>query len=181
MELIHIPSWNLIDIVKAVDGKLENVPTEDVFITSVHHDSRMMEEGALFVPIIAERNGHDFVRNAYESGAYASFWSDHLEDAPKDIPLIVVEDTLVALKKFARWYLEKTAPKVVGITGSNGKTTTKDMTAKVLSARYRTHKTAGNFNNQIGLPLTILSMPETTEIAVLTDWVGLPSNCSNII
>lgn len=167
MELIHIPSWNLFDIVKAVDGKLLNAPAEDIFITGVQHDSRKIEAGSLFVPLIAERNGHDFVGNAHETGAYASFWSDDLTDAPKDIPLIIVEDTLEALKDFARWYLEKIQPKVVAITGSNGKTTTKDMTAKVLEARYATHKTAGNFNNEIGLPLTILTMPDTTEIVVL--------------
>lgn len=178
MELIHIPTWNLFDIVKAVDGRLENAPIEDIFIAGVHHDSRMMEQGSLFVPLIAERNGHDFVRSAHEAGAYASFWSDSLEDAPKDIPLIVVEDTLKALKDFARWYLNKTQPKVVAVTGSNGKTTTKDMTAKVLEAKYVTHKTAGNFNNEIGLPLTILSMPTTTEILVLEMGTDQPGGIS---
>lgn len=176
--MIAIPSWNLLDIVKAVDGKLENTPVEDVMITGVHHDSRMMEAGSLFVPLIAERNGHDFVSNAHKAGAVASFWSDDLTDAPKDIPLIVVKDTLDALKDFARWYLEKIQPKVVGITGSNGKTTTKDMTAKVLEAKYATHKTAGNFNNEIGLPLTILTMPDVTEIIVLEMGTDEPGGIS---
>lgn len=183
MELIHIPNWNLVDIVKAVDGKLENAPEEEIFVISVQHDSRLVEAGSLFVPLIAERNGHDFVGNAYEAGAVASFWSEALVDAPKDIPLIVVDDTLEALKAFARWYLEKVQPKVVAITGSNGKTTTKDMTAKVLEAKYITHKTAGNFNNEIGLPLTILTMPENTEIVVLemgTDQPGGITVLSNL-
>lgn len=178
MELIDIPSWNLFDIVKAVNGELVNPPEEEIFITGVHHDSRMMEEGSLFVPIIAERNGHDFVRSAHELGAASSFWSEDLTAAPKDIPLIVVEDTLEALKDFARWYLKEIEPKVVAITGSNGKTTTKDMTAKVLEAKYATHKTAGNFNNEIGLPLTILAMPETTEIIVLEMGTDQPGGIS---
>lgn len=177
-ELIGIPNWSLFDIIEAVDGKLENPPEEELFITGVHHDSRMMEAGSLFVPIIAERNGHDFVASAFEAGAVASFWSEELRGAPKDIPLIVVEDTLEALKEFARWYLEKIQPKVVGITGSNGKTTTKDMTAKVLEAKYATHKTAGNFNNEIGLPLTILTMPDTTEIIVLEMGTDQPGGIS---
>lgn len=178
MELIDIPSWNLFDIVKAVNGRLENPPEEEIYITGVHHDSRMMEEGSLFVPIIAERNGHGFVKDAYESGAAASFWSDDLTAAPKDVPLIVVEDTLKALKDFARWYLEEVQPKVVAITGSNGKTTTKDMTAKVLEAKYETHKTAGNFNNEIGLPLTILAMPASTEVVVLEMGTDQPGGIS---
>lgn len=177
-ELIEIPSWSLFDIIEAVDGKLENPPEEELFITGVHHDSRMMKAGSLFIPIIAERNGHDFVGSAFEAGATVSFWSEDLKDAPKDMPLIVVEDTLKALKDFARWYLAKVQPKVVAITGSNGKTTTKDMTAKVLAAKYATHKTAGNFNNEIGLPLTILAMPETTEIIVLEMGTDEPGGIS---
>lgn len=176
--MIHIPSWNLLDIVEAVDGKLENSPENTLHVKGVYHDSRLVEAGSLFVPLIAERNGHDFVCNAKKEGAVVSFWSDNLRDAPKDIPLIIVEDTLEALKDFARWYLEKVEPKVVAITGSNGKTTTKDMTAKVLEAKYVTHKTAGNFNNEIGLPLTILTMPETTEIIVLEMGTDQPGGIS---
>ncbi len=160
-------NWNLLEIVKAVNGKLVNAPTDKVFVQSVHHDSREIKDGSLFVPVIAERNGHDFVESAHQAGAVAAFWSDDLADAPKDIPLIVVKDTLHALKQFARQHLQNINPKVVGVTGSNGKTTTKDMTAKVLEAKYKTHKTAGNFNNEIGLPLTLLTMPEETEVVVL--------------
>lgn len=160
-------AWKLSEISKAVKGKLMNASSEELMIKGFQQDSRKIKEGFLFVPIVAERNGHDFVRQAYEAGAVASFWSDDLEKAPKDIPLIVVEDTLGALQKTARWHLKNVQAKVVAITGSNGKTTTKDMTAKVLEAKYRTHKTAGNFNNHIGLPLTILNMSENTEVVVL--------------
>lgn len=165
--MIKITNWKLLDIVRAVNGKLINGPKEELLINGIQQDSRKIEKGFLFVPLIAERNGHDFVKQAVKAGAVASFWSDDLEDAPTDFPLILVEDTLEALQQTAAWYLKTVNPKVVGITGSNGKTTTKDMTAKVLESHYQTHKTAGNFNNAIGLPLTILDMVESTEILVL--------------
>jgi len=78
-----------------------------------------------------------------------------------------VEDSLKALQKLSKAYLKQLEVKVVGITGSNGKTTTKDMTASILGTKYKVHKTIGNYNNHIGLPLTILSAPEDTEILVL--------------
>lgn len=159
--------WKLSEITKAVNGQLVNAPQEDLLIQGIQPDSRQIKEGFLFVPLIAERNGHDFVDQAYQAGALASFWSEDLDKAPKDLPLIIVEDTLQALQETARWYLQKIQAKVVAITGSNGKTTTKDMTAKVLERKYKTHKTAGNFNNHIGLPLTLLTMPADTEIVVL--------------
>lgn len=159
--------WKLLDIVEAVNGKLVNAPEEQLLIKGFNQDSRKIEKGFLFVPLIAERNGHDFVKQASDAGAIASFWSEDLTHAPKNLPLIIVEDTLKALQQMASYYLETVKPEIVAITGSNGKTTTKDMVAKVLSEKYQTHKTAGNFNNAIGLPLTILEMPLTTEMLVL--------------
>ncbi len=159
--------WKLSEITKAVNGELINAPKEDLLIHGIQQDSREIKEGYLFVPLIAERNGHDFLQQAREAGAIASFWSEDLEKAPKDLPLIIVEDNLKALQDTASWYLQKIQAEVVAITGSNGKTTTKDMTAKVLERKYKTHKTAGNFNNHIGLPLTLLTMPADTEIVVL--------------
>ena len=172
--VITLITWNLFDIVKAVGGKLINPPTEDIEITGVYHDSRELTKGAIFVPIIAERDGHDFIQDAIDKGASASFWSADLNKAPKNLPLIQVEDTEEAFKAFGQWYLEQVHPKVVGITGSNGKTTTKDMTAAVLSQKYETHKTAGNENNQLGVPKTILSMPKTTEMLVLEMGMSSP-------
>lgn len=160
-------SWKLSTIAKATNGKLMNAPEDDLFIHGLQQDSRKIEPGFLFVPLLADRNGHDFIEQARAAGAVASFWSDSLEKAPTDFPLILVDDTLKALQDTAVWYLKEVNPKVVGITGSNGKTTTKDMTAKILEAKYNTHKTSGNFNNHIGLPLTLLNMPSTTEIVVL--------------
>src|SRR5699024_6702382 len=101
------------------------------------------------------------------NGAATDCASRDSKEASIDIPLIQVADTEKALQDFAVWYLNKVGPKVVAITGSNGKTTSKDMTAAVLAMKYHTHQTSGNFNNELGVPLTILSMPANTEVLVL--------------
>lgn len=159
--------WMLTDIAQAVGGEIMNTSNSDVTVTSVSGDSRTIEDGALFVPIISERNGHKFTDKAIENGAVAAFWSEDTSEAPSNFPIIKVADTLEAYKTFAKWHLDKVRPKVVGITGSNGKTTTKDMTAAVLHTKFKTHKTAANENNQLGVPKTILSMPQDTKVLVL--------------
>jgi UDP-N-acetylmuramoyl-tripeptide--D-alanyl-D-alanine ligase len=137
-------------------------------ITGVSIDSRTVGAENLFIPIKGEKfNGHQFVKDAFDKGAVASFWQEDEPNPPSDVPLIFVKDTLEALQTLARNYRQQLDVKVVGITGSNGKTTTKDLVAAVLSTAYRVHKTEGNLNNQIGLPLMILRMKEDTEIAVL--------------
>lgn len=171
-------SWKLTDIAHAVGGELINPPQEELYVTSMNTDSREVAVGAIFAPIIAERNGHDFVDDAVAAGAVASFWSDDLKQAPDDLPLILVEDTEKALHQFGKWHLNKVNPKVVGITGSNGKTTTKDMADAVLSTKYITHKTPGNENNQLGVPRTLLSMPTTTEILILEMGMSAPNEIS---
>lgn len=159
--------WTLTEIADVVGGELIHAPATKLTVTSVSGDSRSLEDGALFVPIIAERDGHEFIEGAIKNGAVAAFWSEDSDKAPSDFPLIKVEDTLVAYKEMAKWHLKRVNPKVVGITGSNGKTTTKDMTTAVLQTKYKTHKTAANENNQLGVPKTILSMPNDTEVLVL--------------
>lgn len=173
-------TWNLSDIARAVGGDLINAPKKELTVTRVDNDSREVEKGSIFVPIIAERNGHDFVASAVKAGAVASFWSDDVKDAPAGLPLIVVEDTEKALQKFAKWHLQNVKPKVVGITGSNGKTTTKDMTDAVLNMKYKTHKTPGNENNQLGVPRTILSMPAATEVLILEMGMDSPGEIANL-
>lgn len=171
-------TWDLLDTAHAVDGELVNAPEKELSITSANTDSREIEAGAIFVPIIAERNGHDFVSKAVEAGAIASFWSDDLDKAPDDLPLIVVEDVEEAFHKFGKWHLQTVNPKVVGITGSNGKTTTKDMADAVLSTKYKTHKTPGNENNQLGVPRTLLAMPRSTEVLILEMGMSAPNEIS---
>lgn len=137
-------------------------------ITGVTTDSRQVEAGNLFFPLVGDIfNGHEFVDKAIEKGATAIIWEETEPNPPKGVPIILVKDTLKALQDLAEAYLDQLKIKVVGITGSNGKTTTKDMVAAVLETTFKVHKTKGNFNNHIGLPLTVLSMPCDTEIAVL--------------
>lgn len=141
---------------------------EDVEISGVAIDSRKIKKGNLFVPFIGEQvDGHRYVEAAINGGAAASLWQRDVPNPPSDLPIIIVEDTLTALQELARNYRNEIDVKVVGITGSNGKTTTKDMTANLLGPKYKVQKTEGNFNNHIGLPLTILGLEKDTEIAVL--------------
>lgn len=145
--------------------------TDDIPIHQVSTDSRIKMTHGLFVPLIGDKfNGHKFVDQAIENGAVAMFWDkdeslpNHI---PNDFPIFFVDDAVEALQELAVDYQKKINPIVIGITGSNGKTTTKDLVASVLSMKYRIHKTKGNLNNHIGMPLTMLSMPLDTEILVL--------------
>ncbi|OLS37382.1 UDP-N-acetylmuramoylalanyl-D-glutamate--2,6-diaminopimelate ligase [Alkalihalophilus pseudofirmus] len=144
--------------------------TEQSF-TAVSTDTRTIVEGALFVPLKGERfNGHDYVDAAIKSGALAALWEEGQPvppALPDDFQLYVVKDTLFALQEMASAYRVKINPKVIGITGSNGKTTTKDILASLLSLEGETYKTQGNYNNHIGLPLTILAMPSTCKYLIL--------------
>ena len=159
--------WTVNEIAKAVGGEVNQEELGEVEVSSVHFDTRLLEPGAIFVPLKAERDGHDFIEQAIENQAVAAFWELKTEGAPEDFPIIFVRDTADAMNKFAQYHLQNTKAKVVAITGSNGKTTTKDLTASVLAQHYDVHKTEGNFNNEIGVPMTILSMPSHTEIVVL--------------
>ncbi|MFS0691091.1 UDP-N-acetylmuramoyl-tripeptide--D-alanyl-D-alanine ligase [Sporosarcina sp. 179-K 8C2 HS] len=141
---------------------------DDVLVSGVSIDTRTLKEGDLFIPFRGEQvNGHTYVRQAIEKGAAASLWMKDEPGAPSDIPLIFVDDPELALQHLARAYREELACKFIGITGSNGKTSTKDLIASVLSPYFKVQKTEGNFNNQLGLPLTILSLEEDVEVAVL--------------
>ncbi|WP_010649471.1 UDP-N-acetylmuramoyl-tripeptide--D-alanyl-D-alanine ligase [Oceanobacillus massiliensis] len=140
-------------------------------IDEVTTDSRNVGGNSLFIPIVGDNfDGHDFANQAIEAGAGAMLWDKNKEipnEVPEDYPLFLVEDTLKALQRLAAHYRNDINPIVIGITGSNGKTTTKDLTAAVTQTSYRTHYTNGNFNNHIGLPLTILSMKRDTEVLIL--------------
>ncbi|MBO1298538.1 MULTISPECIES: UDP-N-acetylmuramoyl-tripeptide--D-alanyl-D-alanine ligase [unclassified Enterococcus] len=136
-------------------------------ITGVEFDSRKITEGNLFVPLAGARDGHEFIEQAIANGAVATFWSWEVEKAPEGIAIISVSDPLKAMQELAQYYLKKVGADVVAVTGSNGKTTTKDLTASVLAQGYKTYKTQGNYNNNIGMPYTILHMPQDTEKIVL--------------
>lgn len=136
---------------------------QDVSFCGATNDTRNLQEGQLFVALQGARDGHDFVPAALEKGA-AAILCTHCDG---DYPAIVVEDTRLSLGDIARQERLRIGMKVVGITGSVGKSTTKEMVAAVLSSTYRVSKTPVNHNNDIGMPMAILGMPEDTQIAVL--------------
>lgn len=125
-------------------------------------DSRRVRSGELFIAITGARDGHDFAASALEKGAAAVVAS-----RPVEGPAIYVTDTVSALQDIARGYRETLSCRCVGITGSVGKTTTKEMIAAVLSTALRTEKTAANFNNGLGLPVTVLGLRPDCQAAVL--------------
>lgn len=137
-------------------------------ITGVSINTRTLKAGDLFVPFRGEKvNGHLYVRHAIEAGAAAALWQRDEPSPPEDLPLLIVDDCQKALQEMARAYRDELSTTVIGITGSNGKTSTKDLVASVLKPYFKVQKTQGNFNNELGLPLTILSLEEDTKFAVL--------------
>ena len=136
---------------------------KDITFLGANNDSRKIEKDQLFVALQGERDGHDFIPAALEKGA-AAVLCTHCDG---DFPAIVVEDTRIALGQIACGEREKIGMKVVGVTGSVGKSTTKEMIAAILESKYRVAKTPANHNNDIGMPMAILSMPEDTQVAVL--------------
>ncbi len=158
----------LAQIAQMANGEKLDPQFQNVVIEGVSIDTRTISPGNLYIPIIGETfNGHQFVDSAIDNGAAAVLWGSDQPNPPQQIPVIFVKDTLEALQTLAKNYRDELSIKVVGITGSNGKTTTKDMVTAVLSTNLRVQKTEGNFNNHIGLPLTLLRLKEDTEVAVL--------------
>lgn len=176
---------NLGEIAEMLGGSLCDPNYKDVKISGVSTDSRTIQENNLYIPLVGEVfDGRLFVKECEDKGASA-FLIDRDYEIKNNIsiPYIRVDDTLKALQDLARSYRKELDVKVIGITGSNGKTTTKDLLYEVLSTKYKTQKTIGNLNNEIGVPKTILSLNEDTEIAVVelgTDKFGDISLTSNI-
>ena len=138
----------------------------DAAIDSVTIDSRSIRPGQLFVPIVAARDGHDFIAGAVDAGAPA-YLTDRAPDPTVNATAIQVEDTAVALAELGREARRHLPDRVVGVTGSVGKTSTKDLLAGVLATTYRTAASEKSFNNELGLPLTMLGAPDDTEAVVL--------------
>lgn len=164
MELLSIG-----EIVKATKGQLL-CGNNKLQIYAVSTNSREVEEGTLFVPIVGERvDAHTFIPSVIEAGATAIVTSKKvdLSGVNENQAIIQVEDTKEALQDLAAYYRDKFDIPVIGITGSVGKTTTKEMISAALETRYRVLKTAGNMNSQVGLPLTIFRIDHTHEVAVI--------------
>ena len=151
------------EVAHLVHAKNDISQFEDVALIKPEFDSRLIGLGDLFVPLKGARDGHDFIETAFENGAVATLSEKEVEGHP----YLLVDDVLGSFQKLAQYVLEKGQVDVLAVTGSNGKTTTKDMLAQLLSTTYKTYKTQGNYNNEIGLPYTVLHMPEGTEKLVL--------------
>jgi UDP-N-acetylmuramoyl-tripeptide--D-alanyl-D-alanine ligase len=143
-----------------------------VSFSGISVDSRTAGSGELFVALKGNRfDGHDFLDEAFFRGASTALVSSEWLRASKGEglagALLVVRDTLRAFQELGKYHRIRVNPRVVGVTGSNGKTTTKDMIALVSSARYRTSKTQGNLNNQFGVPITLLELKAGDEVAIV--------------
>lgn len=152
------------EIAEAIGGRLEGDPRRTV--TSWHTDSRLVVGGGAFFALLgAEADGHRFLGQAQAQGAALLVVERPV--ATSGAAVVRVSDTWEALFALARHVLERVHPTVVGITGSNGKTSTKELTAAALSVRHRVHRTAGNLNTETGLPLTVLALEPEHDVAVL--------------
>ncbi len=163
----EMPNMNLRNIALACEGTyVGDEALLDKLICGAVIDSRLVEEDYLFIPIKGERvDGHNFIPQVFEKGACCVLSEVELENPAG--PYIRVASCEEALKKIAAFYRQSLPIKVVGITGSVGKTSTKEMIASVVAQKFAVHKTAGNFNNEIGLPLTVFGIRSEHQVAIL--------------
>lgn len=151
------------DVASATGGRLVGPDAE---IEGASFDSRSTEPGALFVPIVAERDGHDFIGAAVAAGAGA-YLTARAAEPRHGVPAVEVTDTAAALMDLAGWARRRLPATVVGVTGSVGKTSTKDLIAAALAPQRKVTANARSYNNEQGLPVTILGAPDDTEVLVL--------------
>jgi len=155
------------EICLATQGKVRDLVNVQK-VSGVSTDTRTVKAGDLFIPLVGEKyDGHDFIEEAVKNGAVAILSSRLDILVPPHIVLILVDDTMLALHGLARFHRQRFSVPIVGITGSNGKTTTKDMIGAMLESRYKVLKTEANYNNEIGLPMTLLQLNLQHEVAVV--------------
>ncbi|WP_308652574.1 UDP-N-acetylmuramoyl-tripeptide--D-alanyl-D-alanine ligase [uncultured Anaerococcus sp.] len=156
-------------IAQMIGGQISDEKFADIKIKGISTDSRTIDPGELYIPLVGEVfDGRIFIKECESKGAKAFFIDDPAKiNKTVSIPYIRVEDTKKALQDLAAAYRDQLTCKVIAITGSNGKTTTKDLLHKVLSEKYKTQKTCGNLNNDIGVPKTVLSLDTDTEVAII--------------
>ena len=162
------PTIRLDDLLSVVHGRLQG-PTSVTTVSGASVDSRGVTPGSIFVALHGERtDGHRFVADAMRAGAAAALVERPVEiPADVDAAVVVVSDSLTALQELARWWRERHAVRVVGVTGSTGKTIAKELTADVVSRTFRTLRNEGNLNSETGLPMTLLRLEPAHEVAVL--------------
>jgi UDP-N-acetylmuramoyl-tripeptide--D-alanyl-D-alanine ligase len=167
------------DVVRKIDGTILQ-GSESLAFHRFNIDSRSTEPGELFFALTAKRNGHDFVPSAVKRGASGAVISQPTALADKDIALIQVKDTLKALQELARKVLQEYPVKVIGITGSIGKTTTKEFTSCLLSQDFKVLKSEGNLNNHLGVPLSLLKLEDDHDVAVLEMAMSSPGEIQSL-
>ncbi|WP_079909925.1 UDP-N-acetylmuramoyl-tripeptide--D-alanyl-D-alanine ligase [Paenibacillus sp. 32352] len=155
------------EIERMVQGSGLSEHYRNTAITGVSIDSRTLKRGSLFIPIVREKDGHHYIHEAISRGAAACLWQADHPSPPDHFPVILVDNSLSALHRLAGEYRRQLKVRTVGITGSNGKTTTKDWVASLLATTFKVEYSDGNKNNHFGVPLTLLQLKEDTEIAVL--------------
>ena len=176
---------SLEEIAKMLGGEISNPKYSKTKIKGISIDSRTIKKDNLYIPIVGEKfDGRIFIEECENSGAVA-FLIDENYKIPKSIsiPFVKVSDTKKALQDLARAYRDELDIKIIAITGSNGKTTSKNLIHSVLSEKYKVEKTQGNLNNEIGVPLTLLDFSDKTQIGVVemgTEDFGEISLLSNI-
>ena len=160
---------------KAGGGVVGSPPRGSTAITSITTDTRKTGKGDLFVALIGERfDGHDYVETAVRSGASALIVSRPPRLDSVGVPVFEVADTLVALGDLAQYWRRAWGRPVIGVAGSNGKTSTKDLLLAALGKTFRVHATSGNLNNRVGVPLTLLALPREADLAVVELGTSLP-------
>jgi UDP-N-acetylmuramoyl-tripeptide--D-alanyl-D-alanine ligase len=170
---------NANQVAEATEGKImQGLPS--VIFRTFNTDSRLSQPGELFFALVARRNGHDFVPQAARKGASGAVISQPVVPPNRRISLIRVNDTLSALQNLARKVIADHPAGIVGITGSIGKTTTKEFTAHLLSRHFNVLKSEGNFNNHIGLPLSVMKLKETDEVMVLEMGMNHPGEITRL-
>jgi len=162
--------WSAAQAAAATGGRAQG----DWAAQGVSIDTRTLRPGDLFVALKAARDGHEFVRAALEAGAAAALVSHVPQGVAQDAPLLVVPDVLAALEALGRAARARTGARIVGVTGSVGKTSTKEMLRDVLSRQGRTHAAEASYNNHWGVPLTLARMPADTEFAVIEIGMNAP-------
>ncbi|WP_103256762.1 UDP-N-acetylmuramoyl-tripeptide--D-alanyl-D-alanine ligase [Tabrizicola aquatica] len=155
--------WTSADAAQATGGRV----TSDWQATGVSIDTRTLQPGELFVALKDVRDGHDFVAQALEKGAAAALVSNIPEGLSPDAPLLIVPDVLRALEALGAFARARTSARVVGVTGSVGKTSTKEMLRAILAGQGKTHAAEASYNNHWGVPLTLARMPADTDFAVI--------------
>lgn len=162
--------WTATEAAKATDGRV----TTDWTAGGVSIDTRTIQPGDLFVALKAARDGHDFVAQALEKGAGAALVSRVPDGVPEDAPLLIVEDVQTGLEALGQAARARCSAQVVGVTGSVGKTSTKEMLASILETQGKTHASVASYNNHWGVPLTLARMPRDTAFAVIEIGINHP-------